>query len=75
MASFLSLICVFIGLSGVIALDNGLARTPPMGWLAWERFRCVTDCKDDPLNCVSENLFLDMGKRLYEDGWAQLGYN
>ena len=19
------------------ALDNGLARTPPMGWLAWER--------------------------------------
>ena len=18
-------------------LDNGLARTPPMGWLAWER--------------------------------------
>ena len=24
-----------IGLSS--ALENGLARTPPMGWLAWER--------------------------------------
>jgi len=23
----------------VIGLENGLARTPPMGWLAWERFR------------------------------------
>ncbi len=25
----------------VIGLENGLARTPPMGWLAWERFRLV----------------------------------
>ncbi len=23
----------------VAGLDNGLALTPPMGWLAWERFR------------------------------------
>jgi hypothetical protein len=23
----------------VTGLENGLARTPPMGWLAWERFR------------------------------------
>ena len=34
------------------ALDNGLARTPPMGWLSWERFRCNTDCKNDPDNCI-----------------------
>ena len=25
-----------------LGLENGLARTPPMGWLAWERFRCNT---------------------------------
>ncbi len=25
----------------VTGLENGLARTPPMGWLAWERFRLV----------------------------------
>lgn len=34
------------------ALDNGLALTPPMGWLAWERFRCNTDCANDPYNCI-----------------------
>ncbi len=34
------------------ALDNGLALTPPMGWLAWERFRCNIDCENDPHNCI-----------------------
>lgn len=22
------------------------------GWLAWQRFRCNIDCKDDPENCI-----------------------
>ncbi|KAL7982464.1 hypothetical protein Chor_010062 [Crotalus horridus] len=35
-----------------LALENGLMRTPPMGWLAWERFRCNVDCKEDPHNCI-----------------------
>ncbi|XP_041831947.1 alpha-N-acetylgalactosaminidase [Melanotaenia boesemani] len=56
------------------ALDNGLMRTPPMGWLAWERFRCDIDCDHDPKNCISENLFIDMADRLFEDGWKELGY-
>ncbi|XP_068198420.1 alpha-N-acetylgalactosaminidase [Antennarius striatus] len=56
------------------ALDNGLMQTPPMGWLAWERFRCDIDCEHDPKNCISENLFTDMADRLYEDGWMDLGY-
>ena len=30
------------------AADNGLARTPPRGWLAWGRFRCAIDCDTDP---------------------------
>ncbi len=34
------------------SLENGVARTPPMGWLAWERFRCNTDCVNDPDNCI-----------------------
>lgn len=38
--------------SKVVALENGLARTPPMGWLSWERFRCNTDCDGDPDNCI-----------------------
>ncbi|XP_029985158.1 alpha-N-acetylgalactosaminidase-like [Sphaeramia orbicularis] len=56
------------------ALDNGLMKTPPMGWLAWERFRCDIDCENDPKNCISENLFIDMADRLSEDGWRELGY-
>lgn len=42
---------------GVQGLENGLARTPPMGWLAWERFRCNTDCENDPHNCIRYVLF------------------
>ena len=38
-------------------LDNGLSLTPPMGWLSWERFRCNTDCDNDPEFCIGENLF------------------
>ena len=34
------------------ALDNGLAKTPPMGWMTWERFRCNIDCVNDPENCI-----------------------
>ncbi|TRY87173.1 hypothetical protein DNTS_031711 [Danionella cerebrum] len=60
--------------SASFALDNGLMQTPPMGWLAWERFRCDIDCQNDPDNCISERLFMDMADRLSEDGWRELGY-
>ncbi|KAM9598859.1 LOW QUALITY PROTEIN: alpha-N-acetylgalactosaminidase-like, partial [Morphnus guianensis] len=33
-------------------LENGLLRTPPMGWLLRECFRCNTDCKSEPENCI-----------------------
>lgn len=36
----------------VFSLENGLMRTPPMGWLAWERYRCNVNCEEDPDNCV-----------------------
>ncbi|NXN94253.1 NAGAB acetylgalactosaminidase, partial [Rhinopomastus cyanomelas] len=57
-----------------VALENGLALTPPMGWLAWERFRCNVDCQVDPRNCISERLFFEIADRLAEDGWRELGY-
>ena len=28
------------------------------GWLAWERFRCNTDCDNDPENCISGTFIL-----------------
>lgn len=36
----------------VSTLNNGLARTPPMGWLSWERYRCNMDCANYPNECI-----------------------
>lgn len=33
-------------------LDNGLALKPPMGWISWQRFRCVIDCEQYPDDCI-----------------------
>ncbi|XP_060612334.2 alpha-galactosidase A [Anolis sagrei] len=56
------------------ALENGLARTPPMGWLHWERFLCQTDCGQEPLQCISEQLFMQMADLMVSDGWKDVGY-
>ncbi|XP_061380884.1 alpha-N-acetylgalactosaminidase isoform X2 [Danaus plexippus] len=64
-------VCILGKISG---LDNGLALTPPMGWLAWERFRCNTDCKNDPDNCISDRLFRTMTDILVAEGYAAAGY-
>ncbi|XP_072040649.1 alpha-N-acetylgalactosaminidase-like isoform X8 [Amphiura filiformis] len=69
-----AVLLVLLGSFGANALDNGLARTPPMGWLAWERFRCNVNCTADPKNCVSEKLFMEMADRLVEDGYKDAGY-
>ncbi|XP_061301899.1 alpha-galactosidase A [Pezoporus flaviventris] len=60
--------------AAVLALDNGLARTPPMGWLHWERFLCGTDCGTDPHRCVSERLFVEMADVMVAEGWRDAGY-
>ncbi|CAB3251575.1 unnamed protein product [Arctia plantaginis] len=68
-------VCLVLCLLGKISgLDNGLALTPPMGWLAWERFRCNTDCKNDPDNCISDRLFRTMTDILVSEGYAAVGY-
>jgi alpha-N-acetylgalactosaminidase len=61
--------------STVLCLDNGLALTPPMGWMAWEQFHCVVDCAAHPTTCISEQLMTDMIDRLAEDGWVAAGYD
>ena len=57
-----------------VSLENGLALTPPMGWLSWERFGCNTDCADSPTDCISETLYTSMADKLVELGLADLGY-
>ncbi|XP_048370346.1 alpha-galactosidase A [Sphaerodactylus townsendi] len=56
------------------ALENGLARTPPMGWLHWERFLCQIDCSHDPRQCISEKLFMQMADLMVSEGWRDVGY-
>eukprot|EP00756_Hemistasia_phaeocysticola_P054478 Hpha_TRINITY_DN30397_c0_g1::TRINITY_DN30397_c0_g1_i1::g.147140::m.147140/K01204/NAGA; alpha-N-acetylgalactosaminidase len=56
-------------------LDNGLARTPPMGWLAWERFRCTVNCTEHPNTCVSERLVKEVADVLSTSEWKEAGYS
>ncbi|KAH8874615.1 Alpha-N-acetylgalactosaminidase [Schistosoma japonicum] len=60
--------------SNVYGLDNGLARTPPMGWMTWQRFRCQIDCKEYPNDCINENLIKRTADKLVLNGWRDLGY-
>ncbi|KAM5152460.1 alpha-N-acetylgalactosaminidase-like [Mantella aurantiaca] len=56
------------------SLDNGLGKTPPMGWMTWERYRCNIDCKTDPENCISEHLIKSIADKMADGGWRELGY-
>ncbi|XP_004611747.2 alpha-galactosidase A [Sorex araneus] len=62
------------GVLGARALDNGLAKTPTMGWLHWERFMCNVNCRDEPDACISEELFMKMADIMVSDGWKDAGY-
>ncbi|XP_037947115.1 alpha-N-acetylgalactosaminidase-like [Teleopsis dalmanni] len=68
------LLLVLFVLNYVAALENGLARTPPMGWMHWERFRCITDCEKYPNECISEQLFKRTSDMLVSEGYADAGY-
>ncbi|CAN8012397.1 unnamed protein product [Ixodes pacificus] len=70
---------LFLGVALLLAtsaqgLDNGLARTPPMGWLSWERFLCNVDCARDPENCISERLYMTMANIMHKEGYQEVGY-
>ncbi|KAJ9599026.1 hypothetical protein L9F63_010483, partial [Diploptera punctata] len=75
MRMMLSIWLVTLGfLATTSALDNGLALTPPMGWLSWERYRCITDCVNFPDECISENLFFRTAKLMATEGYLEAGY-
>ena len=46
------------------ALDNGLARTPPMGWNSWNKFACN----------VSEDLLKSVADAMVSSGLKDAGY-
>ncbi|KAF8567823.1 hypothetical protein P879_02002 [Paragonimus westermani] len=67
-------LAVLLSFEKSLALENGLARTPPMGWTTWQRFRCTVDCFDYPDTCINEQLIQRTVRRLVEDGWRDSGY-
>ncbi|KAL2077500.1 hypothetical protein ACEWY4_027004 [Coilia grayii] len=70
----LLLLFVCVSVCPVQTLDNGLAMTPTMGWLHWERFLCNTDCENDPNNCIREELYMQMADVMVKEGWLEAGY-
>ena len=61
-------------LCALAAARNSLARTPPMGWMSWELFRCDNDCKDHPDHCISEALYKAQTDGLADGGFIEAGY-
>ncbi|KAH8294905.1 hypothetical protein KR018_004269 [Drosophila ironensis] len=68
------LICICDKMYFIYCLENGLARVPPMGWMPFERFRCMTDCTRFPKDCISERLMKRMADLLVSEGYAAAGY-
>src|SRR5439155_19342413 len=46
------------------ALDNGLARTPPMGWNSWNKFHCT----------ITESIVRGNADAIVSSGLAAAGY-
>src|SRR3954466_2453201 len=62
----LMLAAIFMFRTGrLVALDNGLAKTPPMGWNSWNKFGCD----------VSERLIKSVADAMVSNGMRDTGYN
>jgi alpha-galactosidase len=60
----MKLIAALLLLFLVSALDNGLGRTPPMGWNSWNHFHCN----------INENLIRQTADLMVSTGLAAKGY-
>lgn len=72
-----SVIVVFIlslSFPAIHGLNNGLARTPPMGWMSWVRFACETNCDLYPKGCINQELYMEMADMLADSGYKDAGY-
>ena len=69
-ARFVTLLCCALALGAryvpraAPALDNGLARTPPMGWNSWNHFHCN----------VSAQLIRETADAMVSGGLRDAGY-
>lgn len=68
-------ICALLTCLGSAGRRGIIARTPPMGWMSWQAFRCSTNCAKRPTHCVNDELYVEMGKRLAGEGYLKAGYS
>ena len=71
----LAVVAVLAALATRADARNNLSRTPPMGWMSWEIFRCNVDCAKEPDNCISERLYHQQADALVSQGFLEVGYN
>ncbi|KAI0757206.1 glycoside hydrolase [Daedaleopsis nitida] len=60
-----SFLALLLAIPASLALDNGLALTPQMGWNTWNHFGCG----------INEDLILNSAKALISNNLTGLGYN
>ena len=58
------LIILFLSLTFISSLDNGVGLTPPMGWNSWNKFGCS----------INEKLIMSTIDTLVSSGLAKAGY-
>ena len=63
-----------LGVGVVVDARNNLSRTPPMGWMSWELFRCDVDCDTDPEECIGERMYKGQVDALRLGGFVDAGY-
>merc|ERR1712212_139356 len=58
-----------------LTLDNGVAITPPMGWM-WDAFFCKKQCegRSDAEDCISDLLIRRKADQLKANGVVDAGY-
>ena len=72
---FLSMLLVIhLTLQPGNSLDNGLALTPPMGWMSWVRYACETNCALYPKDCINQELYKEMADAMADLGYKDVGY-
>ena len=62
------LICLVLAMCAPaigLGLDNGLARTPPMGWNSWNRFACEH---------INEKVVREIADQMASNGMREAGY-
>ena len=68
-------VLLVLSIKKVHSYENGLARTPPMGWLSWSSFRCEVDCKKYPTSCINDKLYETTADAMVKEGFLKAGYN